>query len=451
MYNITRYMNIFNRRETVALLAGDILVFAAGLWLTLFFRYAEIPSRQLIYEHLFPFLFLFALWVLVFFVAGLYEKQTVILRHRLPHLLFNTLLVNSVLAVVFFYFLPVFQITPKGSLFLYLAISFLLMLLWRIYGSVFLSPWKREKAILIGQGEELHELLNEVNNNWNYNISFVSSVDAKDLPHMDFKEEIVKRIYSDEIYLIAVDLKSDAVEPLLPHLYNLIFSGVRFIDMHKIYEEIFNRIPLSLVRADWFLENISATPARTYDALKRIMDIAITVVLGAASLAIYPFVFVLIYIEDGRPFFIIQERIGKRGKRIKTLKFRSMRVASGGGPGEITRVGKFLRKTRIDELPQLWNVLRGDLSLIGPRPELPELVKLYEKEIPFYNIRHLIKPGLSGWAQLYHENHPHYRANVSETKVKLSYDLFYIKNRSLFLDLKIALKTIKVLLSRSGV
>jgi len=451
MYNTTCYMNIFNRRETVALLAGDILVFAAGLWLTLFFRYAEVPSRELVYQHTLPFLFLFLIWALVFFVAGLYEKQTVILRHRLPHLLFNTLLVNCVLAVVFFYFLPFFQITPKGSLFLYLVISFLLMLVWRIYGSVFLSPWKRERAILIGQGEELRELLNEVNNNWRYNISFVSSVDAKNLQHMDFKEEIVKRVYAEEIYLIAVDLKSDAVEPLLPHLYNLIFSGVRFIDMHKIYEEIFSRIPLSLVRADWFLENISAAPARTYDALKRIMDIVIAGALGIISLAFYPFVLLAMSFEDGRPFFIIQERVGKKGKRIKTLKFRSMRVSSGGGPGEITRVGKFLRRTRIDELPQIWNVLRGDLSLIGPRPELPELVKLYEKEIPFYNIRHLIKPGLSGWAQLYHENHPHYRANVSETKVKLSYDLFYIKNRSLFLDFKIAMKTIKVLLSRSGV
>ncbi|MDP3661543.1 MAG: sugar transferase [bacterium] len=444
-------MNIFNSREHIALLLGDILVFAASLWLTLFFRYAALPERGLFAEHLFPFLFLFILWIVVFFIAGLYEKQTVILRHRLPHLLFNTLLLNSILAVVFFYFLPVFEITPKGSLFLYLIISFPLMLLWRIYGSAMLSPWKREKAIAIGEGEELKELITEVNNNWHYNISFVSSVDAKDLGSMDFKEEIVKRVYTEGIYLIVVDLRSDKILPVLPHLYNLIFSGVRFIDMHKIYEEMFNRIPLSLVRYNWFLENVSTAPNITYDTLKRLMDIAIAGALGALSLLLYPIVFLAMLLENGRPFFIMQERIGKGGKVIKTLKFRSMCVASGGGPAEITRVGKVLRKTRIDELPQLWNVLRGDLSLIGPRPELPELVRLYEKEIPYYNIRHLIKPGLSGWAQLYHENHPHYRANVSETKVKLSYDLYYIKNHSFFLDVKIALKTIKVLLSRSGV
>jgi lipopolysaccharide/colanic/teichoic acid biosynthesis glycosyltransferase len=116
---------------------------------------------------------------------------------------------------------------------------------------------------------------------------------------------------------------------------------------------------------------------------------------------------------------------------------------------QITRTGKFIRKTSIDELPQFWNVLSGNLSLIGPRPELPAAVKHYEEEIPYYGIRHLIKPGLSGWAQLYGK-HAHHGADVMKTKNKLSYDLYYIKNRSLMLDLKIALKTIKALLSRSG-
>ena len=138
------------------------------------------------------------------------------------------------------------------------------------------------------------------------------------------------------------------------------------------------------------------------------------------------------------------------------MKFRTMTTDDGGvyaqdSENKVTRVGNFLRKTRIDELPQLWNVLHGDLSLIGPRPELPPLVKLYEREIPYFNIRHLIKPGLSGWAQLYHDRHPHHAPSIHETRVKLSHDLYYIKNRSLMLDLVIALKTIKELLSRSGV
>jgi len=116
----------------------------------------------------------------------------------------------------------------------------------------------------------------------------------------------------------------------------------------------------------------------------------------------------------------------------------------------VTRVGNMLRKTRIDEFPQLWNVLKGDLSLIGPRPEMPHLAELYEKEIPYYNIRHFIQPGLSGWAQIHHSKPPKFGAQYDGTKEKLSYDIFYIKNRSLLLDLYIGLKTIKTLFSRTG-
>ena len=116
---------------------------------------------------------------------------------------------------------------------------------------------------------------------------------------------------------------------------------------------------------------------------------------------------------------------------------------------KVTKVGSFLRKTRIDELPQLWNVVKGDVSLIGPRPEFPDPVKHYAEEIPYYNIRHVIKPGLSGWAQIYGE-HPHHGIGVEETRNKLSYDLYYIKHRSFLLDLKIALRTIKVLITFVG-
>ena len=136
-------------------------------------------------------------------------------------------------------------------------------------------------------------------------------------------------------------------------------------------------------------------------------------------------------------------------------KFRTMNIANdngnwaGGQTNKVTKVGKFLRQTRIDELPQLWNVLAGDLSLIGPRPEFPEAVKQYSEELPYYNVRHLIKPGLSGWAQIYGE-HPHHGVDVSKTANKLSYDLYYIKNRSFLLDLKIALQTLKTLSSIAG-
>jgi len=171
------------------------------------------------------------------------------------------------------------------------------------------------------------------------------------------------------------------------------------------------------------------------------------------SLLAYPFVALAIYLEDRGPIFYVPERIGKGNRPIRIRKFRTMRVMDEGqqlgqNVDQITRVGKFLRVSRIDELPQLLNVLMGDLSLVGPRPEFPKLVTLYNEQIPYYNMRHLITPGLSGWAQVHHEKPPH---TLEETREKLSFDLYYLKNRSVVLDIKIALKTIKTLLSRTGV
>jgi lipopolysaccharide/colanic/teichoic acid biosynthesis glycosyltransferase len=291
----------------------------------------------------------------------------------------------------------------------------------------------------------MKELLEEVNNNPRYGLEFISSVDLNRIVGMDFQEEILSRIYSEEVQIIAIDLKNEKVEPILPHLYNLIFSRIKFIDMYKIYEDIFDRVPLSLVRYNWFLENISTEVKVAYDVLKRITDIILSSILGAVSLIFYPIVALLIKLDDGGNIFFEQERIGKNNKIIKVKKFRTF------SDSKITKVGRWLRATRVDELPQLWNVFRGDMSMIGPRPEIPSLVKHYEEEIPYYNIRHLIKPGLSGWAQLYHTDPPKVVADSDKTRRKLSYDLYYIKNRSLMLDLKIALKTIKALLSRSGV
>jgi len=450
-------MNAFKRKEPLLLLSGDLLFFLVSLWLTLLIRNFALPSQELFFTHLEPFSLLFAIWIMVYYIAGLYEKHTVILKSKLPNVLATTQLTNSGLAVIFFYFVPFFGITPKTILFIYLMVSFTLVLFWRMYGYFALSRKKAEKAILIGSGAEMKQLLHEVNNNPIYNLHFVSSVDLDRADETGFWDEIVRKVYTEEVSVIAIDLSHERVEPVLPHLYNLIFSKVNFIDMNKIYEDIFDRVPLSLLRYNWFLENISTTHRTAYDALKRIMDVVVSFCLFVASLVVYPLVYIAIKMDDGGDIFITQERTGENNRPVKILKFRTMtgndqgRYSSGGVSNlRITKVGNFLRKSRVDELPQLWNVLKGDLSLIGPRPELPDLVKRYSQDIPYYNVRHLIKPGLSGWAQIYHDAHPHHGVATEETKNKLSYDLYYIKNRSLLLDLKIALRTMRTLLSISG-
>lgn len=452
---IKGHMRTLTRFEPLILFLGDILLFYFALWLTLWVRYAEMPGWGIWSQHFVPFTLIFALWVLVFFIAGLYEKHTLILKSKLPAVILRVQVTNSALAVLFFYLVPFFGIAPKTNLFIHLGISFGLVLAWRIYGTQIFGFRRREPALLIGSGEEMKELRDEVNGNRRYGLTFVSSVDLDKVDGLDFDTEVLERVYSEGITSVVVDLKNEKVGPILPKLYNLIFSNVKFLDQYKVYEDIFDRVPLSLVGYNWFLENISFAARSAYDVLKRAMDIVGALIGLLVSLPLYPFIGLAIKFEDGGPVFFSATRVGKDNRTFRIVKFRSMSPESRGGGIEekphVTRVGAFLRKVRLDELPQLWSVFKGDLSLIGPRPEYPDLVKLYEREIPYYNVRHLIKPGLSGWAQLYHDAHPHHGPDVTETKRKLSYDLYYIKNRSFALDMKIALKTIKTVLSRSGV
>jgi exopolysaccharide biosynthesis polyprenyl glycosylphosphotransferase len=448
-------MNRVNRSEPWLLFTGDVLVWGFSLWLTLLVRFGNAPTWSLFLEHLWPFSYLFIFWFIIFFIAGLYEKQTNLFRGRLPVRLINAQIFNSILAVVFFYFVPNFGITPKTILFIYLVISVALVFVWRLYGRATFGVRERERAAILGRGPELKYLVDEVNGNPRYGFEFVKIIDLN--LHQDFSPEndLMQVIKSEKISLVVSDLEHARLEKNLNHFYRLIFARVRFVDFSALYEEVFDRTPVSLLGYDWFIKNVSLSNSLTYDLLKRLTDIVVSIILGLVSLILYPFIFLAIKLDDRGPIFIVQERIGQDGHPIKVTKFRSMSFNDDENKdlsltNKITRVGAFLRKSRLDELPQLWDVLRGDLSLVGPRPELPALIKVYEKEIPYYNVRHLIKPGLSGWAQLYHENHPHQGSNVEETKNKLSYDLYYIKNRSFWLDFRVALKTIKTILSRAG-
>lgn len=432
------------------LFVGDLAVFVVALYVTLAIRYLGIPKTDLFLQHLVPFAILFLVWTLVFFIAGLYERRILILKNRLVQAIAKVQITNSLIGILFFYFVPFqyFGITPKINLLLYMLISIVLVLFWRVYFYSFFSIRNKEKAILIGSGNEFKDLKEAINGDNHSNLEFVYFIDSEILQSIDFNEEIVKKIYSENITTIVADLDNEKMGPILPHLYNLVFSKVRFIDLHKVYESVFEQISLSLVRYNWFLENVSfSSPKPAFDFLKRFFDILLSMVFGIISLVFYPLIIFVIYITDGRPVFFIQERVGKDNQIIKITKFRTM-TKDGK---KVTSVGKILRKIRIDELPQLWNVFSGSMSLVGPRPEIPELVKEYKKEISYYEIRHILKPGLSGWAQIHQDNPPKFAVALSETKTKFSYDLYYIKNRSLLLDLKIALRTIAILLSRTGI
>jgi len=445
-------MKIQSKKEPIVLLLGDIIAFFIALWVMLLIRYQTIPEQEFFLNHVIPFSVLFSVWVLSFFVAGLYEKHTLVVKQNLPQIILNVQTVNIIIAVLFFYFVPYFGITPKTNLFLYLIISWGLVFLWRVIIVPRIISKKKHNALLIATGQEMQELYEEINQNNRYPLSFVKVVDLSLVQNIDFEKDIESLIREHEIAVVVVDLNNPKITPVLQNLYSLIFLKVQCIDMYKIYEDIFDREPLSLLNYSWFIENISLARKTIYDGVKRIVDIVCATLFFIPSLALYPFVFLAIKLEDGGPLFIVQERVGERGKKIKLIKLRSMNTNDRGvwvkeKDDRITRVGKILRKTRIDETPQLLNVIKGDLSLVGPRPDIYDNAVFLEKEIPYYSIRTLVKPGLSGWAQIMQKLPPQ---SLEETKIRLVYDLYYVKNHSFMLDLKIMLRTAQVLLSRTG-
>ncbi|MFA6050250.1 MAG: sugar transferase [Candidatus Paceibacterota bacterium] len=447
-------MSIQNHKESLVLLLGDLVAFTVSLWLAIALRSGAIPTGQAFTSLLTPFSILFLLWVLSFFIAGLYEKQRIVRRTRLPELLLKTQIWNSVVAIIFFYTVD-FGVEPKTILFIYIILSLLLTFLWRIYALSFFDMKYREKAMMIGSGPDADEVKHEVNSNMRIPFEIAHTVDTKDMAAIDFKKDILEKVKSGSIATIIVDSQDPKVIPVLPELYELLFSKVRFLDLYTLYEDIFDRVPISLLQYGWFIENVSLSPHAFYDMLKRLMDIVLACLILIFTMVIALPIWVALRLEGVKRLWSFQERVGQYGKTIRLMKFPTMLFDDNGKwesgkKNRVTRVGAFLRKTRLDEFPQAWNLLKGDVSFIGPRSEFPSAVSEYAKLIPYYSARFIVRPGLSGWAQLYGE-HPHHGIDVDATRNKLSYDLFYIKNRSLALDIVIALKTIKTMLSREGI
>ncbi len=437
-------MNLRWKRDAFILLLGDLAVFALALYATLVLRRLEWPNQDALIEHFIPFSVLFAIWALTFFIAGLYDRQTNVLKRKLSSLIVRAQVVNSIIAVFFFYFISIYRITPKVNLFIYLALSVALILIWRLVLANFLYGGRRENVLLVGGGQEMYELDKEISGNARYKMNIVRAKDFNDAAMLDAP----KRIFT-----IVADLGEIGEGKLaVPRLPELMMAGVRFIDFRQFYEDVFDRIPLSALDDGWFLESISNQRKIIYDTLKRLMDVFISAILGIAAIILYPLIAVAIKLEDGGSVLVTQERIGRNNKIFKIAKFRSMKASDAGAwvtkdDDRVTRVGRILRKTRLDELPQLWSVLRGHMSLIGPRPDIRRLGEQLREQIPYYTMRHIIKSGLSGWAQINQGTPPQ---SLAATKERLSYDFYYLKNRSFLLDLEIALKTVKTLLSRAG-
>ena len=266
-------------------------------------------------------------------------------------------------------------------------------------------------------------------------------------------ETTVKHLGVNEI-IVAVREQRGGVLPLRS-LLECRLNGVEVTDLARFFERVHGRVPIESLKVSWLIYGEGYRQSWLRGFIKRLFDVAIAVLLLLITLPIMAVIAMLIAVETRGPVVYRQDRVGRGGHKFTLLKFRSMGPdAEKDGKASwaaindarVTRVGRFIRRARIDELPQLINVLRGEMSFVGPRPERPEFVAMLTQQIPFYAVRHSVKPGITGWAQVRYS----YGATVEQAVKKLEYDLYYVKNHTLLLDLLILIDTIRVVMLGEG-
>ena len=401
-----------------------------------------------------------------FFLFGeifqLYTLHVSSSRFKVARSLFLTTFVTT----LFFVFTPYFSPSlPENRLQIiyFIALIFLPVLIWRfIYMWVFFAPKYFKDIIVISHSSRMTHLLNLISNRGVHNvICYVSDEESKDYGQFyNIKETDLYKLVKDrgakELILSTRGFPSDVISRLNGQVISLFEEGVNIKSYESFYEEITDRVPKDFLDHN-FYKNINLSSSNEnafYLVFRRILDIVISAIGLVTFLALLPLILILNLLGNRGPLFYIQNRVGRKGEIFKIYKLRSMVVNAESNGAQyalkndkrITTFGKFLRNTRLDEVPQFFNILKGEMSLIGPRPERPEFVKDLSDKLPFYAIRHVVKPGLTGWAQV---NFP-YAADIEEQEKKLRYDLFYIKEQNAFLDFKIIIKTMTTILFFRG-
>lgn len=459
--------------KQLILISGDGLCYIAGLWIAVTLRYFTPASGETIQIILPHFLGLFFLWVTVNYINGLYDMERLNNSFRFYRRHFEAGVLSILIGIIFFYLFSPATITPKTILILNVLAGYNLSAVWRfVYNKYLGKKTLQTRVLFVGYTPEVKEL-----------VTFMSAMPEKGYLPMAIidPENLYKSTNNGDnestisiyrtlktirpaitnhkinLVVIAPHLRQDA--EALRELYELLFWSVRITNLPSLYEIITGRISPSTFSEGWFLDHLKNKEQPIYGNIRTLTDIIGAVSIGVIFLALFPFIALAIKTTTKGPLFLSQKRIGKDGKEFMLYKFRSMIALSSDGSAEIdgaifaskndvriTKVGKFLRKVRLDELPQVLNIIKGDISIIGPRPERPEIVSQLEARMPYYSLRHIVKPGLTGWAAI----HQHYTDTLETSLQKLQYDLYYIKNRSLLLDASIILRSVNVVMRMMG-
>ncbi len=442
-------MKLSRRKKLGLLLAGDVAALYLSLIFMLMVRYGGAWQDELIRHHALPFTFVFISWVFVFYIAGLYDLRR--LRNNLDFFktVTLTLFINALLAVGFFYLIPVFGIAPKTNLLLFIGIFAALEFAWRrIWNYLTVETQSQARMMLVGGNGAAADIMNFLRENRQLGYETALHVPEEALPPalgtLRGWQETIKENRID-LVVIPAHFKKESL--LTKIFYELLAGGLEIHDIPHFYETVFRKVNLSQIDETWFLEKITAR-RRFYDDLKRAAEFLAALILQTILLPLEIVIAICITLASPGPAIYAQTRVGQRNRTFTLYKFRTMNIDAEKHGAEwakeydarTTGIGRLLRHTHLDELPQLINILMGDLSFVGPRPERPEFITVLEEKIPYYEIRHLVKPGITGWAQINFR----YGASIDDAYEKLQYDVYYIKNRSLILDLAIVLKTIRL-------
>lgn len=435
------------RSKKIILLLGDVAALLGALALTLSVRYGTAAFLEKWEAHLGRFLVIFLAFILTLYINQLYDLNIRATSRRFLRQTINTLLAAGLISIIYFYLSISSEISPKTNLAIFLGFFIILFYAWRLLVQISSRQLTKEGLAIIGNSQRSQNIKNELAKNPGAGFEIKLEVlDEAGFP------ELAKEVVAGRIRTIVL---ADNFNPTLTghFLLSLLPEQVSVLSYPDFYETLTAKIPVEAIGTDWFLENLKESRRRYFQVAKRVLDLGAALIIFLISLPAWPIIAVLIKLGSSGPVFFSQTRLGQRGAKFEILKFRTMRTENNNqeltteGDSRITALGKFLRKTRLDELPQTINIIKGEMSFIGPRPERPELAEQLEESIPFYNTRLIVKPGLTGWDQVSGEYHS---PTKEDTLKKLQNDLFYIKNRSLFLDAVIFLKTIATVFGRGG-
>jgi sugar transferase (PEP-CTERM system associated) len=401
-------------------------------------------------------------WLSLYF-SDLYDFQVV---RRRTNLLVRVMraIGASCLALALIYFLAPQASLGRGIALMASPLILMILLGWRLSANATnLLARGDERVLVMGTGDAGISLVRHILGHPEYNMKIVGFLDengqdiGKSLVNpriIGATAELEHVVAREKVDRVILSLKERRGGTPVRQLLNLKFAGVGVEDVHSCFERLSGRIALEHLSPSWLILSDGFKKSPLSLVVKRTVDILVSSILLLLVSPLLPLIALAIYVESGGPVFFRQTRVGFKGREFELLKFRSMvQDAEKDGPrwaikqdSRITRVGRSLRKTRLDEIPQLINVFRGEMSLVGPRPERRVFCEVLEEKIPFFNLRHSVRPGLTGWAQVRFR----YGASLDDAKGKLELDLFYLKNLSVLVDMAILFETVKVVLLRRG-